>query len=254
MQENSKDFSKQKEDNLWPMRLNKFIARSGLCARREADILITQSKISVNGNIVVDLGYKVQKNDIVKFKDAPLNPEVFEYILLNKPKDFITTTYDPQDRKTVMQLVKTASDKRLYPVGRLDRNSTGLLILTNDGELAEHLTHPSSNIEKVYHVLLNKSLKEPDFIKIQSGLHLEDGFIKPDEIAYPNFNNKKEIGITIHSGKNHIIRRIFKHLHYEVIKLDRVLYHTLTKKDLPRGKWRRLTKFEILALKKLSKP
>ncbi|TCS86863.1 pseudouridine synthase [Anseongella ginsenosidimutans] len=229
------------------------MASSGVASRRKADELITAGAVTVNDEPVIELGYKVMPGDKVKFNGRLLKPQRFVYVLLNKPKDYITTTSDPQERRTVMELVKKASNERVYPVGRLDRNTTGLLLLTNDGDLAEKLAHPRNRIPKVYYATLNKSLKEEDLQKIKDGLTLEDGPVKIDDIAYVEGGSKKEIGIEIHSGRNRIVRRIFEFLDYQVIKLDRVLYANLTKKDLPRGKWRFLKDNEVIQLKYLLK-
>lgn len=232
------------------IRLNRYIANSGICSRRKADELIETGTITVNDEVVTELGTKVNvRTDKVKYNGQLLKREKMVYVLLNKPRDFITTTDDPQERKTVMELVKTASSERIYPVGRLDRNTTGLLLLTNDGDLAEKLSHPRNNVTKIYNVELNKNLTQGDFNKIAFGIELEDGFIKPDALSYVTGASKKEVGIQIHSGKNRIVRRIFESLGYEVEKLDRVIYANLTKKDLPRGKWRFLTEHEVIQLK-----
>ena len=191
--------------------------------------------------------------DLIRYNGETLKREKMTYVLLNKPKDYITTTDDPQERRTVMQLVDKASKERIYPVGRLDRNTTGLLLMTNDGDLAEKLSHPRNNIIKIYQVELNKSLSQGDLNKIEYGLELEDGLIKPDAVSYVQGASKREIGIQIHTGKNRIVRRIFEHLGYEVVKLDRVVYGSLTKKDLPRGRWRYLEEKEIIQLKHLIK-
>lgn len=230
------------------IRLNRYISNSGLCSRREADDLIVSGQISVNGRTITELGYKVKRTDIVKYGNKILNPEKLVYILLNKPKDFITTTDDPQERRTVMDLVRDACTERVYPVGRLDRNTTGLILLTNDGELADNLSHPSNNIKKIYQVELNKPITTEDFEAIKKGFELEDGFIKADDLAIVT-PDAEVIGIEIHSGRNRIVRRIFEHLGYEVLKLDRTSYAGLTKKDLPRGKWRFLTEKEVIRLK-----
>lgn len=236
------------------IRLNRYIANAGICSRRKADELIEAGVISVNGEVVSELGFKVNPvKDIVRYNGETLKREKMTYVLLNKPKDYITTTDDPQERKTVMQLVEKASRERIYPVGRLDRNTTGLLLMTNDGDLAEKLSHPRNNITKIYQVELNKNLSQGDFNKIEYGLELEDGLIKPDAISYVQGASKKEIGIQIHTGKNRIVRRIFEFLGYEVVKLDRVVYGSLTKKDLPRGRWRYLEEKEIIQLKHLIK-
>jgi pseudouridine synthase len=232
------------------IRLNRYIANSGICSRRKADELIQAGVITVNGNVVSELGVKVDPSkDDVRYNGERLKREKMVYVLLNKPKDYITTTDDPQERRTVMHLVANATKERIYPVGRLDRNTTGLLLLTNDGNLAEKLSHPRNNIVKIYHVELNKNLNQGDFNKVAFGLELEDGFIKPDAIHYVQGGSKREIGIQIHSGKNRIVRRIFEHLGYDVVKLDRVVYANLTKKDLPRGRWRYLEEKEIIQLK-----
>jgi len=230
------------------MRLNRYIAKSGICSRREADALIEQGLVKVNGKPVTELGFKVKMTDTVKVKGKLIKPEKFVYVLLNKPKDFITTTDDPFDRKTVMQLVASACEERIYPVGRLDRNTTGLLLFTNDGELAEKLAHPSGNVKKVYQVDLDKPLTNEDFQKIVDGVELEDGKAYVDDLAIVS-PDRRSVGIEIHIGKNRIVRRIFESLGYQVVKLDRVMYAGLTKKDLPRGKWRRLTEQEVIRLK-----
>lgn len=230
------------------IRLNRYIANAGICSRRDADQLIGLGEISVNGKVVTELGYKVNRGDVVKYNSKVISPEKPVYILLNKPKDFITTTEDPQERKTVMALVQNACKERIYPVGRLDRNTTGLLLLTNDGELAKKLTHPSSNIKKLYQADLDKPLSRDDFDKILKGLELEDGPVHVDALAYVT-PDKRSIGIEIHEGRNRIVRRIFEHLGYEVEKLDRVMYAGLTKKDLPRGKWKFLSEKEVIQLK-----
>ena len=237
-----------KEDGL--IRLNRYIANAGICSRRKADELIEAGVISVNGEVVTELGSKVDPaKDEVRYNGERLRREKMVYVLLNKPKDYITTTDDPQERRTVMQLVAKATRERIYPVGRLDRNTTGLLLLTNDGSLAEKLSHPRNNIAKIYNVELDKNLTQGDFNKIGFGLELEDGFVKPDAISYVQGASKREIGVQIHSGKNRIVRRIFEHLGYDVIRLDRVVYANLTKKDLPRGRWRYLEEKEIIQLK-----
>lgn len=241
-----------KDDGL--IRLNRYIANAGICSRRKADEFIEAGLVTVNQVLITELGHKVDPaKDEVRYNGELLKREKKVYVLLNKPKDYITTTDDPQERKTVMQLIDKASRERIYPVGRLDRNTTGLLLMTNDGELADKLSHPKHGITKIYHVELNKNLSQGDFNKIQFGLELEDGPIKPDNISYVAGASKKEIGIQIHSGKNRIVRRIFEHLGYDVIKLDRVVYGNLTKKDLPRGRWRYLTDQELIQIKHLIK-
>lgn len=236
------------------IRLNRYISNAGICSRRKADELIAAGIITVNGEAVTELGHKVDPaKDQVRYNGELLKREKKVYVLLNKPKDYITTTDDPQERRTVMQLVDKASRERIYPVGRLDRNTTGLLLMTNDGDLADKLSHPKNGITKIYNVELDKSLSQGDLNKIQFGLELEDGLIKPDNISYVAGGTKKEIGIQIHSGKNRIVRRIFEHLGYNVEKLDRVVYGNLTKKDLPRGRWRYLEEHELIQIKHLIK-
>lgn len=230
------------------IRLNKYIADAGICSRREADKLIEAGEVKVNGQVVTELGTKVSRMDVVTYNGKKLSAEKLVYVLLNKPKDFITTMDDPDDRKTVMQLVNNAGNERIYPVGRLDRNTTGLLLLTNDGELTKKLSHPSHKVKKIYQVDLNKPLEEEDFEKIQAGLQLEDGEATVDEIAILSAD-RSIVGVEIHIGRNRIVRRIFEHLGYEVIRLDRVMYAGLTKKDLPRGKWRYLSQKELIRLK-----
>lgn len=237
------------------MRLNKYLSHAGVASRRKADELIKEGKVTVNGKVVTEMGYKVLRTDKVLFEGKSLNPERKYYILLNKPKDFITTVSDERKRKTVMDLIRSAyaqmkDNPRLYPVGRLDRNTTGVLLITNDGELAQKLTHPSTEVKKVYHVVLTKKLHKEDFDKIaEGGVVLEDGIAEVDEIAYPNPKNKAEIGVEIHTGKNRFVRRIFEALGYEIEKLDRVYFAGLTKKDLPRGRWRFLKEEEVRLLK-----
>lgn len=233
---------KQTGDGL--IRLNKYLSNAGIASRREADNLIQSGTVKVNGVVVDQLGYKINPNDKVTYGDASVKSERKVYLLLNKPKDYITTVDDPRERKTVMELIKGACRERVYPVGRLDRNTTGLLLFTNDGELTTKLTHPKFGVKKVYHVSLSKGLKPADFTAIIEGVELEDGIVKADDLAFVG-EGKKEIGIEIHSGRNRIVRRLFEHLGYEVLKLDRVVFAGLTKKDLPRGKHRFLTAKEI---------
>lgn len=236
------------------IRLNRYISNSGICSRRKADELIAAGVISVNGEVITELGSKVDPaKDDVRYNNERLKREKMVYVLLNKPKDYITTTDDPQERKTVMQLISKATNERIYPVGRLDRNTTGLLLLTNDGNLADKLSHPRNSISKIYNVELDKSLSQGDLNKIEFGLELEDGLVKPDDISYVQGGSKREVGIQIHSGKNRIVRRIFESLGYDVVKLDRVVYANLTKKDLPRGRWRYLEERELVQLKHLIK-
>ncbi len=228
------------------IRLNKYLAHSGVCSRREADTFIQAGLVTVNGKTITELGYKVKRTDKVQFEGQTLHPERYQYILLNKPKGFITTLDDPEGRKTVMELVKNAVKERIYPVGRLDKDTTGILLFTNDGQLAKRLTHPSYNTKKIYHVSLNQKISEEHLKAIRQGIELEDGFIKADDISYVEGTvSGKEIGIEIHSGRNRIVRRIFEHFGYKVVRLDRVLFGPLTKKNLPRGNWRFLTKAEI---------
>ena len=240
------EFLKASEDG--SIRLNKYIANAGICSRREADDLITAGVVSVNGEVITELGYKVMPTDAVKYNNELLRGERLVYILLNKPKDFITTTDDPEDRKTVMNLIAKACKERVYPVGRLDRNTTGVLLFTNDGDLAKKLTHPSFEVHKIYQVELDRALKSSDMDIISEGVKLDDGNIKPDEVVFAGAD-KKTIGMELHSGKNRIVRRIFEHLGYEVKKLDRVVFAGLTKKDVPRGRWRFLTEMEVANLK-----
>lgn len=230
------------------IRLNKYLSNAGVCSRREADDLIKAGTVSVNGKVVTEMGYRVNPDDKITYGGETLKHERKIYLILNKPKDYITTTDDPQERRTVMELIKSACRERVYPVGRLDRNTTGLLLFTNDGEMTTKLMHPKFGIKKVYHVLLNKNMKPADYARLHEGVELEDGFIKPDDASFTG-ENKKELGIEIHSGKNRIVRRIFEHLGYEVVKLDRVVFAGLTKKDLPRGNWRFLTEKEVGFLK-----
>jgi len=234
-------------------RLNKFIANAGICSRREADDMIKAGVIKVNGEIITTLGYKLKPEDEVRYNDAILRGEKNVYILLNKPKDYITTTDDPEDRKTVMNLIAGACKERVYPVGRLDRNTTGVLLFTNDGDLARKLTHPSFAVQKIYQVEVDPPLQTGDMDKIAKGIYLDDGFIQVDEIAYTGTDNSRsQVGVEIHSGKNRIVRRIFEHFGYKVSKLDRVIFAGLTKKDMPRGRWRFLSELEVANLKMLS--
>jgi 23S rRNA pseudouridine2605 synthase len=244
--EKRRSFAKSKDDGI---RLNKFIANAGICSRREADTLIEAGAISINGEIITKLGTKVMPSDQVKYGDQLLAGEQLQYLLLNKPKGYLTTTDDPQERKTVMMIVQDACKERIYPVGRLDKNTSGLLLFTNDGELAKKLTHPKHHVEKIYHAELDKALSMNDMKKIAEGIELDDGFIKIDAIAYGE--TKKEIGIELHSGKNRIVRRIFESLGYDVVKLDRVVFAGLTKKELPRGKFRFLSFEEINILRRI---
>ncbi len=231
-------------------RLNKYISNAGVCSRRQADEYIKAGYVTVNDDIVLEMGYKVKPKDVVKFKNKKVQGERKVYVLMNKPKGYLTTVSDDRERKTVMELVDTIKDVRLYPVGRLDRNSMGVLILTNDGELAQKLSHPSGEVTKVYQVELDKPLDHKDLLKIREGVLLEDGKANVDQVDYtlPR-GDDRHVGIELHSGKNRIVRRIFESLGYEVERLDRVLYAGLTKKNLPRGKWRFMTEKEIIFLK-----
>ena len=228
-----------------PVRLNKFLANAGVCSRREADDFIQAGVVTVNGEVVTELGTKVMRTDLVKFHDNPVTLEKKVYVLLNKPKDYVTTSDDPQQRKTVMDLVKDACPERIYPVGRLDRNTTGVLLLTNDGDMASKLTHPKFLKKKIYHVYLDHNVTAHDMQRIAEGVMLDDGEIKADAIEYADPVDKKQVGIEIHSGKNRIVRRIFESLGYKVTKLDRVQFAGLTKKNLRRGDWRFLTEEEV---------
>lgn len=232
-----------------PIRLNKFLANAGICSRREADEFITAGVVSVNGVVVTELGTKVKRTDEIKFHDQPVNIERKVYVLLNKPKDCVTTSDDPQERKTVMDFVKGACKERIYPVGRLDRNTTGVLLLTNDGDLASKLTHPKYLKKKIYHVYCDKNVTKADLDQIVSGITLDDGEIHADAVSYASETDKSQVGIEIHSGKNRIVRRIFEALSYRVIKLDRVYFAGLTKKGLRRGDWRYLTEQEVNMLR-----
>ena len=231
-----------------PIRLNKYLANAGVCSRREADDFIQAGVVKVNGEIVTELGTMVKRTDIVLFHDQQVNIEKKVYVLLNKPKDYVTTSDDPQNRKTVMDLVKGACRERIYPVGRLDRNTTGVLLLTNDGELATKLTHPQYLKKKIYHVHLDKNVTAADIKQIADGIMLEDGEIHADAIEYASETDRKQVGIEIHSGRNRIVRRIFEHLGYKVIRLDRVYFAGLTKKNVRRGDWRFLTEQEVSML------
>lgn len=230
-------------------RLNKFIAHAGICSRREADNLIANGQVSVNGDVVTELGLKVKATDKVLLDGKMLKAEKLQYVLLNKPKGFITTTDDPFERKTVMMLIDKSCEERIYPVGRLDRETTGLLLFTNDGDLAKRLTHPSHRVRKMYHVVLDKEVSKTDLTRLVEGLKLDDGEVSADKAAYVEGKGKAEIGIEIHTGKNRIVRRMFEHMGYKVIRLDRVIFAGLTKKDLPRGRWRHLTDKELQFLR-----
>jgi len=230
------------------VRLNKYLSNSGIAARRKADEFIKDGWVTVNGQVITEMGYRIQLDDKVEFKGKKVEPQNKTYVLINKPKDMITTTHDPKGRKTVMDLVQSIDVERLYPVGRLDRNTVGLLLLTNDGALAQHLSHPKNEVRKIYHVFLDTPVQKGHLAQIVEGITLEDGEIKVDMASYMN-DNKKEIGVQIHSGKNRIVRRIFEHFGYKINKLDRVIYGGLTKKNLPRGKWRFLNAKEVIMMK-----
>ena len=245
-------YRRKDEDGL--IRLNKYLADAGICSRREADKLIEAGVVEVNGKVVTILGTKVSHDDKVVYGGQALRREKLRYLVLNKPKDFITTTDDPYERKTVMSLVEKACSERIYPVGRLDRSTTGVLLFTNDGDLAKKLTHPRHGIRKIYHVFLNKQLTKADFESITTGIELDDGFIKVDKMSWVDDGmNKKEVGMELHSGRNRIVRRIFESLGYKVLRLDRVIFAGITKKDTPRGKWRMLGESEVNMLKRLPK-
>lgn len=239
------EYKEQYVDPNEPIRLNKYLANAGICSRREADEFITAGVVTVNGTVVTELGTKIKRGDEVKFHDQPVSIERKIYVLLNKPKDTVTTSDDPQERRTVLDLVKGACSERIYPVGRLDRNTTGVLLLTNDGDLASKLTHPKYLKKKIYHVHLDKNLTKADMEQIAAGIQLDDGEIHADAISYTDENKKDDVGIEIHSGKNRIVRRIFESLGYKVVKLDRVYFAGLTKKGLRRGDWRFLTEKEV---------
>ena len=250
-----KTFTKIKEgpksDESTGIRLNKYIANSGVCSRREADTYIEHGSVEVNGNLVTEMGYKVQPDDLVRFDGTSITPEQKKYILLNKPKNYITTMDDDRGRKTVMDLVSNASKERIYPVGRLDRNTTGLLLFTNDGELAKKLTHPKHDVRKLYHASLDKKLELKDLEKLRGEVIIEGKKVFIDAVSYVDGQPKSEVGIEIHSGRNRIVRKIFEHLGYKVSKLDRVIFAELTKRNLPRGRWRELTNQEVSNLQML---
>ncbi|WP_430411579.1 pseudouridine synthase [Kordia sp.] len=233
------------------IRLNKYISNSGICSRREADMHISIGSVTVNGKVITEMGYKVQLNDEVRFDGRIINPEKIEYVLLNKPKGFLVTTKDEKDRKTVMDLVATATKSRIVPVGRLERQSTGLLLFTNDGELARKLTDPSQRVRKIYHVELDRNISQADFNKIKDGVNIRGNVFEVDEISWIHGASKREVGIKVSSGSNGLVKAIFEHLSYTVARLDRVLFAGLTKKDLPRSNWRHLTAQEVINLKNL---
>ena len=242
------EYKEYLEDPNAPIRLNKFLANAGICSRREADQFIQSGVVKVNGEVVTELGTKVMRTDTVHFHDQPVSIEKKVYVLLNKPKDYVTTSDDPQSRKTVMDLVRNCCNERIYPVGRLDRNTTGVLLFTNDGDLASKLTHPKYLKKKIYHVYLDKNVAASDLQRIAEGITLEDGEVHADAISYASDTDKSQVGIEIHSGKNRIVRRIFEALGYKVVKLDRVMFAGLTKKGLKRGDWRFLTEQEVAML------
>lgn len=231
------------------IRLNKYLANAGICSRREADVLIATGVVTINGVTITELGYKIKPDDVVQYDGETINAEKKRYVLLNKPKGFITTMDDPRGRKTVMTLVSKACRERIYPIGRLDRETTGLLLFTNDGDMAKKLTHPRYQSKKIYHVELNKPANKADFEKLLKGVDLEDGRSKVDLVSFVSDASSKEVGVEIHSGKNRIVRRLFEAIGYEVVKLDRVQFASLTKKDLPRGMFRHLTEQEVAFLK-----
>lgn len=238
------------EKNGDEIRLNKYIANSGVCSRRDADIYIASGNVTVNGKIINELGHKVKLTDEVKFDGAHITPEKKVYVLLNKPKDF-TTEMEVDNKKSIFDLVKAASKSVLLPVGRLDKNASGLILLTNDRPLITKLTHHQTPVKKIYHVNLDKNLKSEDLKKLEDGIKLEEGFVKPDEVSYVENAPKNEIGVQLRSSKNNVVRLLFEHLGYQVLKLDRVIYAGLTKKDLDRGRWRYLTPQEVINLKNL---
>ena len=247
-----KDFIKaavpQKKSETDGIRLNKFISNAGICSRREADTYIEHGSVTVNGQLITEMGYKVKAADEVRFDGTLISAEEKRYILLNKPKNYITTMEDDRGRKTVMDLVENATKERIYPVGRLDRMTTGLLLFTNDGELAKKLTHPKHNIRKLYHASLDRKLELKDLDKLRGDVIIEGRKVFIDAVSYVEGQSKTEVGIEIHSGRNRIVRKIFEHVGYKVVKLDRVIFAELTKKNLPRGRWRELTKQEVINL------
>ena len=232
------------------MRLNRYLAQAGVGSRRAADVLISSGAVTVNGKVVTELGTRIKPEDIVHFGGQKLSMEQKRYVLLNKPKDFITTTDDPKERRTVMNLIAAAGSERLYPVGRLDRNTTKILLLTNDGDLAKKLTHPSYGAEKLYHATLDKNVTAEDLERLVHGVQLDDGPARADEVSYAG-ETKREVGLKLHMGRNRVVRRMFEALGYEVVKLDRVMFAGLTKKDITRGHWRHLSEAEITLLKRV---
>lgn len=242
-----KDYKSKKDE----VRLNKYIANSGICSRRDADLMISTGNVTVNGKIVTTLGYKVQRNDIVSVDGKQIRPEKPVYLLLNKPKDYLTTTTDPMKRKTVMELVKDACKERIFPVGRLDRNTTGILLFTNDGDMAKKLMHPKHKIIKVYQATLDRNLEKADMASILAGVEIDEEIINVDAVAWKDYDSKNQAEIQLHSGQYHIVKRIFEKFNYNVIRLDRIKYGPLTKKNLPRGRWRFLTEDEINILHRI---
>ena len=248
MKSNNKKNNKSTETEM--IRLNKYIAGSGACSRRQADELISQGQVKVNGKVVTEMGHKVSRSDKVELNGKKLFSEKLVYVLLNKPKDAITTTNDPHGRRTVVDVLKWQGNERLFPVGRLDRNTTGVLLLTNDGQLSQEMTHPKYNVRKTYKATLDRGLTTADLDKLIAGVELEDGLAKADEVAFVDPSDKRQVGVEIHSGKNRIVRRMFEAIGFEVVALDRVLFGDLSKDGLSRGKWRYLKEYEVRKLKK----
>ena len=242
------EYRKKNEGQETELRLNRYIAKGGVCSRRDADVLITEGRVKVNGVVVRQVGVKVKRTDTIEVDDQVITPERKVYLILNKPKDYVTTVEDPLERKTVMSLIEGACKERVYPIGRLDRQTTGVLLFTNDGDLAKKLTHPKYNQKKIYHVFLDKVVQQGDLEAICKGIELEDGFIQADDVKVAD-DDRTQVGIEIHSGRNRIVRRIFEHLGYQILRLDRVFFAGITKKNLPRGRWRFLTQDEINILK-----
>ena len=242
------EYRKKNEGQETELRLNRYIAKGGVCSRRDADVLITAGRVKVNGEVVQQVGVKVKRTDRVEVDDQVITPERKVYLVLNKPKDYVTTVEDPLERRTVMTLIEGACKERVYPIGRLDRQTTGVLLFTNDGDLAKKLTHPKYNQKKIYHVFLDKVVQTGDLEAIRKGIDLEDGFIQADDVRVAE-DDRTQVGIEIHSGRNRIVRRIFEHLGYQILRLDRVFFAGITKKNLPRGHWRFLTEDEVNILK-----
>ncbi len=242
------EYRKKNEGQETELRLNRYIAKGGVCSRRDADVLITAGRVKVNGEVVQQVGVKVKRTDRVEVDDQVITPERKVYLVLNKPKDYVTTVEDPLERRTVMALIEGACKERVYPIGRLDRQTTGVLLFTNDGDLAKKLTHPKYNQKKIYHVFLDKVVQTGDLEAIRKGIDLEDGFIQADDVRVAE-DDRTQVGIEIHSGRNRIVRRIFEHLGYQILRLDRVFFAGITKKNLPRGHWRFLTEDEVNILK-----